>query len=543
MNELPLSNTADRHLGRILQMQAEQNGATEFLITDDQRITFAEAEDISNRLASGFQSLGVKPEDRVSFLMENTPEMILMCLALNKIGAIWVPVCTDYKGEWLLDTLLRSKSTILVTDKEYISRVQAIQSRLEYQHVVILEDDVANKNQAVSYETLLNHNPYDVDYNNMSYGDTCAILWTSGTTGKSKGVMQAHNNWVRSTLLGASLMYNCEKGDIIYCALPLYNSGAWITCVIRALIAGIGCVIEKKFSVTQFIDRITHFGATQTFVVGSMGVFLMGSEEKDNDADNPLREACIVPMPPNLWQAFEKRFDVHLARTGLGQSECLLTLNQEHSDVELPTYALGFPTPDVDVRLFDDDGNEVKKGEAGEICVKPLAPHILFNGYFDDKVATDNAYRGEWFLTGDMARQDPENGGFYFVDRKKDAVRFAGRNISTMEVESVVLRHPDVKEVAAFGIPSKALESEDELKLNVVLTDNAKTIKSEEGAISLCEFIAENAPHYFVPIYFEFVDSLPYTPTNKIQKFKLRERGVSESAYNIKQMGFKVKSE
>lgn len=535
MNPLELSDTRDRHLGRILQLQAQQNGDTQFLINDEQQITFGEAEQISNRLASGFNSLGVGPGDRVALYMGNVPQMVLSCLALNKLGAVWVPVCTDYKGEWLLDTIKRSRVSLLITDDAHCHRVREINSQLENLQYILLEGEATALPGALSYASLLQHPPMRADYDSMSYADTCAILWTSGTTGRSKGVMQAHNNWVRSTLLGSSLMYHNRPGDIAYCAMPLYNSGAWSTCIIRALIGGIGCVIEKKFSASQFMARVRQFHATQTFAVGAMGVFLANTPQTPTDAENPLREACIVPMPANLWEAFEKRFDLRLIASGLGQSECLLTLNQMHSSVKVPPYALGFPPPDADVRLFSDEGGEVPDGQAGEICVRPLAPHILFNGYFDDPQATAASFRGDWFLTGDMGRKDPETGAFYFVDRKKDAVRFAGRNISTLEVESVLLRHPDVKEAAAFGIPSAALASEDELMISIVLQEGASTAPE-----AFCQFLNDNAPHYFVPRYIDIVDALPYTPTNKVQKFKLREQGLSTETWDLRQSDYQV---
>jgi crotonobetaine/carnitine-CoA ligase len=301
------------------------------------------------------------------------------------------------------------------------------------------------------------------------------------------------------------------------------------------MIAGISCVIEEKFSVSQFMERIEHFNATQTFAIGAMGVFLMNTPERAEDAETPLREAAIAPMPPELWKKFEQRFGVRLNRAGLGQSECLLLLNQEHTDIELPTYCLGLPAPDVDVCLFDDTGQEVADGEVGEICVRPLAPHILFNGYFDDPETTAATYRGEWFLTGDMGRRDPANRAFYFVDRKKDAVRFAGRNISTLEVENVVRRHPAVKDVAAFGIPSELLASEDELKLNIVLTEGAAATPED-----FCAFINERAPHYFVPRYMEFVTELPYTPTNKVQKYLLRKAHLSKDTWDLKNSNYIV---
>lgn len=536
MNPLDLSNTGDRHLARILQLQAQQNGSTEFLISDKTRVTYGQAEDLTARLATGLANAGITKGDRVCLFMANAPEVVLICLALNKLGAIWVPICNDYKGEWLRDTLERSRPCALFTDRKLAPRLAEVADALGHTQVIALDENCNEFPNALQYRQLLQHTPFAFDHMSHSYGDTCAILWTSGTTGRSKGVMQAHNNWIRSTLLGTSLQYTLRPDDITYCALPLYNSGAWLTCVIRAMMAGIGCVIEEKFSVSQFMARIEHFNATQTFAIGAMGVFLMKSPEREDDALTPLREAAIVPMPPEQWEKFEKRFGVKLNRGGLGQSECLLHLNQEHSTIKLPTYSLGHPTPDVDVILCDDSGQEVADGETGEICVRPMAPHILFNGYFDNPVATAETFRGDWFLTGDMGRKDPATGGFYFVDRKKDAVRFAGRNISTLEVENVVRRHSAVMDVAAFGIPSEELASEDELKINIVL-EEGKTIIEEE----ICAFINEIAPHYFVPRYIEFVTGLPYTPTNKVQKFQLRKAGINAETWDLKRSSYQVR--
>lgn len=536
MNKLDLTDTRDRTLGKILQLQAAQNGETEFLITDDQRISFAEAERITNRLASGLKARGIEAGDRIGIYMGNRPEVVLLALAVNKLGAIWVPINTDYKGEWLLDTLLCSRCKMLVTDEPLQFRLAEIQDQVNEVQLLLLGDTTSSPLiSPYSYEELLASEPLRADYSVMDYGDTCAILWTSGTTGKSKGVMQSHNSWVRAIVQGSSVQYNSGEGDIIYCVLPLFNAAAWTTCILRALIEGIGCVIEARFSVTQFLARVKVFGATQTFAVGAMGVFLLDSPERGDDVNTPLTTAQVVPMPPDLWSKFEKRFGLRLLRSGLGQSECLLILTQLVDRDDVPVYALGFPQPDTDIRLFDDAGVEVADGEVGEVCIKPLAPHILFNGYFDSPQATADAYRGEWYKTGDMGRKDPETGAFFFVDRKKDALRFAGRNISTLEVESVVRRHPAVQDVAAFGIPSEEVESEHELKLNIILREG-----QSPSCEDICAFINENAPHYFVPRYMEFVDSLPYTPTNKVQKFKLREAGVNSSTWDIKQSDYRV---
>jgi crotonobetaine/carnitine-CoA ligase len=249
-----------------------------------------------------------------------------------------------------------------------------------------------------------------------------------------------------------------------------------------------------------------------------------------------LRLAQIVPLAPSQWPIFEQRFGVQLIRTGLGQSECQLVMTQLENRDDVPVYALGFPADDTLIRLLDDEGNEVASGEVGEICIKPLQPYLLFNGYFDNPEATAEAYFGDYYRTGDLARQDPATGAYFYADRKKDALRFAGRNISTLEVESIARRYPAVQDVAAFGIPSEEVESEQELKLNIILKEGCS-----DSAEAICSFINDNAPYYFVPRYLEFVDSLPYTPTNKVQKFKLREQGISERTWDLKKSRFVVR--
>ncbi|MFT4822299.1 MAG: crotonobetaine/carnitine-CoA ligase [Halioglobus sp.] len=537
MNKLDLHDTSDRIFSKMLSRQAQKSPDTQFLITDAVSITFDQAEQITSRLAAGFLKLDLKKGDRVALLMGNRVEMVLLALAINKLGAIWIPICTDYKGEWLLDTLQRSECEALVTDAQYQARIVEIAPKLAIARKILIDDGQASQlSDAVLYSDLAASEPVELDDGELDYGDTCAILWTSGTTGKSKGVMQSYNVWVRAIVEGCSVQYDSREGDIIYCVLPLFNTAAWITSIFRALIEGIPCVIEAKFSVTDFWERVEHFKATQTFAIGAMGVFLANAPAREDDAKTPLRVAQIVPMPPDLWGKFEQRFNVKLLRTGLGQSECQLVMTQLENREDVPVYSLGFPIADTKISLRDDDGQEVKVGDPGEICIKPLAPYVLFNGYFNNPEATELGYRDGWYLTGDMAKQDPQTGAYFFVDRKKDALRYAGRNISTLEVESVVRRHPDVADVAVFGIVSEEVESEHEVKINIVLRAGA-----EQSHESLCEFINANAPHYFVPRYMEFVENLPYTPTNKVQKFKLREIGVTEATWDRKLTSFEVK--
>lgn len=536
MNKLDLSDNKNRILPKMLTLQAQQNGATEYLITDDRRLTFAEAEKLTNSLAAGLKEMGVEPGDRIGFYLKSNIEIVLTALAVNKINAVWVPINTDYKGAWLSETIERSKSKVLVTETSLQDRIKEVENSLHGEKLVMLGDaSEITLNDAIPFSRLLEHSPLEPDYSAMDYGDTCAILWTSGTTGRSKGVLQSHNCWIRPIAQAASIYYDSRPGDVIYNVLPLYNSGAWITAIFRALYEGIPVVLEDRFSVTTFWDRIRHFGATQTFTLGAMHMFLWSAPAKPDDADNPLRIAQMVPMPEQLREPFSKRFGVELLPMGYGQSEVMVVLTPAFCMGEVPFSSLGKPLDDMELKLFDDDFNEVPQGSIGEMCIRPKAPHVIFNGYFDDPDANEKAFTGEWYHTGDLGRID-ENGAFWFVDRKRDAIRFAGRNISTMEVEMVVRKHPQVKDVAAFGLPSKEVESESELKINVVLAPDAELTHE-----ALAEFINDNAPYYFVPQYMEFVESLPYTPTNKVQKFKLRDLGLTDNTWSLKDSDYKVK--
>mgnify|MGYP001824935978 CR=1 FL=1 len=275
--KLTLEDHDERLFGKILARQAEDIPDTPFLVTDQASISFGEAEAETNRLAAGLAALDIGAGDRVVLYLSNRPEMVLLALAINKLSAIWVPINTDYRGAWLADAIVGSKPQLVITEMALAGRLDDPEEQVR---VVVMDDDQGTLPAgAIPYPVLREHAGHPPDYSSQHYGDTCAILWTSGTTGKSKGVMQSYNNWIRAIVGGASIAYDSAADDICYCPLPLYNSAAWLTCIYRALIEGIPCVIDSKFSVSQFWDRINKFGATQTFALGAMGAFLMAQPE------------------------------------------------------------------------------------------------------------------------------------------------------------------------------------------------------------------------------------------------------------------------
>ena len=533
MYKADLANTKLRTLPRLLQLQAQHNGDTVFLIDDQQSLTFSETQQRCLALATGFAELGIGKGDRVALYLSNCPEMVLVALAVNMLQAIWVPISTDYHGDWLADSVRRSRAKLLVTESALQQRMTDIEKSAGIEQLMVI--DAAADDPRLDFNQLLQQPAYQPDYAAMHYGDTCSIVWTSGTTGRSKGVMVSHNGWLRPIHQGTSVFYESLPGDVIFNVLPMYHAGAWNTSVLRALAEGITVVLEKHFSVQNFWQRIRKFGATQSFTLGALHIFLWKAPPGKYDQANPLRVLQAVPMPQELVKPFEQRFGLTLVGAGFGQSECMMITTEAGATEPLPENSIGFAKSDTLVRIFDDNDQKLAVGEVGEIRVKPLQPYIICNGYFDMPEATRAAWKDGWFCTGDLGWFD-ENGAFFFSDRKKDAVRFAGRNISTMEVESVVRQHPDVAEVAAYGIPSTELEAEDELKIDLVLTPGAAVTHAE-----IAKFINDRAPYYFVPRYMDFVASLPYTPTNKIQKYILREAGIGADTWDLKSSRYKVK--
>lgn len=538
MDGASFDEPAVRTLGQVLRIQAERRPDVPFVLSDSATWSYQEVDRLADRLATGLSGLGVRPRDNVAILSGNAPELVPLVFAVNRLGGVWVPTDTAFRGEWLRRTLLDGRAKVLVVDSGSAPALTGLLDETPVEHVVVIRDTgelSSGRTSVHSFEELAK-SAARPSHAEVTYGDTSAILWTSGTTGRPKGVMQSHNAWIRASLLGAASARTCSD-DVLYCSLPMHNSAAWVSVVFRALVAGIPFGLDPGFSVSTFWDRTRHFGATQAFTLGAMHMFLWNAPARDDDWDNPVRCMGAVPMPDELMEPFKRRFGVEVIQQGYGQSEVMGLISRiDDPDHSWNPGSVGSPLPGIEVRLLDSDDREVPVGCVGELCVRPTEPFVLFNGYFADPEATLAATRNLWYHTGDLGRTDAE-GQFYFVDRLRDLIRFKGRSVSSLAVEEVVRSHPDVAQVAAVGIPSEAMPSEAEIMVTVVVREGGSV-----GARDLASFVAENAPYYFVPRYIDFVEELPRTPTGKVQKFLLRERGVAHSAWDRDAEGFDPRS-
>ncbi len=535
---LNLDDPADRILGKVLRRNAELRPDAVYLMSGDQRWTYAQVNDRANAYAAGLARLGVERGDTVAFLMKTCVEFVFATFGLMKLGAVWVPTNTDYKGAWLRDTLNDSRADVLIADAAFMPRIGELQKDLRFERIVV-------RGEADAFEYDVQLHPIDElamdgggepDQQALSYGDTAAVLWTSGTTGRSKGVMQSHNAWIRGAISGA-VTSNTRDDDVMYCCLPMYNSASWVANVYRALVCGLPVGIDADFSASTFWKRCAHYGATQTFTLGAMHMFLWNAPPQPDDRDNPVRHASMVPLPDHLIQPIKDRFGIATIDQGYGQSEAMGIFQRRDDGTVWAPGSLGGVLPGIEVALVDDDDRPVPIGEVGEICARPTEPYVLFNGYFNNDEATLRSFRNLWYHTGDLGKRD-EAGNYYFVDRKADFIRYKGRNISSFAVEAAVNAHPAVAQSAAHGVTAAELDSEAEVKVCVVLKPGA-TVAPDE----LARFVNDNAPYFFVPRYVEFLDALPSTPTGRVQKFVLRDRGVTPETWDGVKAGFVVRKD
>jgi crotonobetaine/carnitine-CoA ligase len=295
------------------------------------------------------------------------------------------------------------------------------------------------------------------------------------------------------------------------------------------LVAEAEMVLLDHFSASRFWDEIRHYGATQFNYLGAVMPILAKQPERDDDADNPARIALGAGCPPAVMEEVEERFGIKCLE-GFGMTEIGIPIHVEVNDRRRGS--CGKPMDIYEVKLFDDDDKEVPAGEIGEIVFRPRVPFVMMSEYYNMPEKTLEACRNLWFHTGDLAKKD-EDGYFYFVDRKKDALRRRGENISSFEVERAINTHPKILESAAVAVQSEL--AEDEVKICVVLQPG-ETITPEE----LVVYANERMPYFAVPRYVEFLESLPKTPTERVQKYLIKQAGITANTWDREKAGVRV---
>ncbi len=510
----------------LLDEQADLRPDDPFLLSGDRRLSYAELAERTRRLAAGLRSVGIEAGRPVAILLDNGIPYVETWFSLARLGAIEVPLNPEQRGPTLEHMVLCSKADVLVCTPEHLEALARFTpAALEAFETVILEGsggavpDAARGKQVHSLDELarVTGEPGPAP----SPRSACGIMYTSGTTGPSKGVLVSHNYW---SFLGHQQAKICslDERDVMYCCLPLFHQAGQAACVMPMLAVGGSVAITDRFSASGWWEEIESFGATTFVAFAAMLTILFKRPPAPGDADNPARVGIVGHVLPELQKPFEERFGVRLLNIyGMTEADCTIYPRDWEST---PPGSIGLPDADnFEAELMDEDDEPVPEGVVGEICVRPKHPHIMMEGYHDMPVETLHACRNLWFHTGDLARRDSE-GFYFFVDRLKDAIRRRGENISSSEVEQVINSHPEVAESAVVGVPSEL--GEDEVMAFVVPRSGALT--PEE----LVRYASERMAYFMIPRFVELVEELPKTQTNKIAKSELKQRGVGERTWD-----------
>ncbi len=529
-----MENIKDNTIGKLIQEKALIHKDRVFLFFEDQKVTYKQLDIRSNQFAHGFKDFGIQKGDKVAIMMQNHPDYLYTWFGLAKLGAVEVPINTAYKGDSLKHIINNSDSKLLVIDASLIDRLLVIKEDLPQLKQIICRgkiDQEIFKSLHIPTSSINNffNCPIDLLKVDVNFTDPAGIVYTSGTTGLSKGVVLCHNVFIH----GAKVMIPLRQlgsHDILYTCLPLFHLNAQVLTIMNALMADAQVALSNRFSASNFWDEIRKYGATQFNYLGGMMTILLKQGPKENDADNPVRIALGAACPPEVMKQIEERFGF-ICMEGFGMSETGIVMHWTVDDRKIGT--CGKVLDDLfEVKLVDDDDLEVGVGEVGEIIVRPKKPYIMMSEYYKMPEKTLESFRNLWFHTGDYAKRD-EEGYYYFVDRKKDAIRRRGENISSFEVEKVINSHPKVLECAVFAVPSEL--GEDEVKANVVLRPG-ETLPPEE----LIKYCNERMAYFAIPRYLEFVSELPKTPTNRVEKYRLRQAGITENTWDREKAGIKI---
>lgn len=510
----------ERTMGRILAEKAARIPDKTFLIWDGRRYSYGELEAMTNRYAHGFEALGVRHGDHVAVMLPNCPEFFWVCWGLGKIGAVAVPINTAAKGELLRYFIHQSDATMVVVDDEWIDRMGAIAGQLDKVKQFVYRGGRSLADFPLSgagapvraLGELASDDASAPPLDAVTHDDIHLIMYTSGTTGPSKGVMCPHS---QGHAVGRALTvdFGYRADDVLYTCLPLFHGNAiWYTCY-AALWADAAIALAPRFSATRFWDEIRTSGATQFNTLGAMTNIIWKLPPGPHERDHQLRLCMTVPVPKEIYGEMQTRYGLTLTSV-FAMTENFAMTRFTPDDPPEKAGSAGSSRGSCELRIVGDDERELPSGQVGEIWMRPCMPGAMMKGYYRMPDETRREFSGEWFRTGDRGYLDGD-GYLYFVDRKKEAIRRRGENISAYEVELILSRHPAILEVAAIPVASEM--SEDDVMVYVVRKPDETLTHAE-----VVHFAAEHMSYFMVPRFVEFIEQLPKTASEKLEKYKLK---------------------
>jgi crotonobetaine/carnitine-CoA ligase len=529
------SETEQLTLRVLLERRLASDPDGEYLDVCATKLSVRQVHDTANRLANALAELGVEPGDRVATLIENSPEATLSWWGTVQAGGIGVPINTAYKGEYLRHQLADSGSKVVIVEASLAERLAPVFDQIdELAHLVVIGDAPDLPGNVHRWEDLLTADdraPSVVP----APGDLATFVYTGGTTGLSKGCMLSHN-YHAALAAQIGVCWDRTADDVVWTPLPLFHFNAITTAVVGPLLYGGRAAIYRRFSVSNFWSEMNRVGATITSTLGTMAYLLAHDTDRPEmpqsgapESNRTLRLIGAAPLPVEVDDVIRRRFGVSTFSGAYGVTEASLVSWQPTGMTNRPNAAGVINDEYFDVRIFDEDDNELPTGSDGEIVLRPKRPHVMFAGYWGKPEATVATSRNWWYHTGDIGHVD-EDRYLYFVDRKADYLRRRGENISSFEVERILMGHGQIADVAVHAVPSEL--TEDDLKITATLTDGAQLTQED-----LFRWCIDQLPYFALPRYIEFRAELPRSPVGRVLKRELRDEPIGPGVFDSEASG------
>lgn len=509
------------NVGDLYDRAVDFFGKNTALTYQDKSFTYAEMGRQALRLANAFQTLGLKKGDRIAFLMANCPEYVFCEYAVAKIGGVRVPLAVLLSSSDHVYMMNQAECTTLIYHEKMAGRIEEMSPLLEtVKNFICVGDNNTCQEGHLHLQTLMENSSPELQPVQIDPEDLAGIYYTGGTTGRPKGVMLSHRAWVYTVMIEMlELGFGWE--EVFIYPTPLTHAGG---CLMLPVLLRKGrCVIIDHFDPTLFLETVQKEKATMSFLVPTMIYVLLDYPELDKynleSLKNVIYGASAI-APDRLKQAMNRFGPIFTQLFGQTEAPMMISvLSREEHVVEDPVRekqilsSAGRPTYQTRIKLLDEQGNEVARGESGEVVV---SCGNMMHGYFKNPEATADTVRDGWLHTGDVAYQD-EEGFLYIVDRKKDMIVSGGFNIFPREIEDVLFEHPAVKGAAVIGVPHDKWG--EEVKA-VVTLHNGKSASPDE----LIQFVKERKGSLVAPKTVEFWDEIPLTNLGKVDKKAMRGR-------------------
>jgi crotonobetaine/carnitine-CoA ligase len=518
----------ERTLPWLLERQADAFGDKPLLRGGGEVWSYRDTVSKAAALAGNIRSAGLEPGDRVAVMCGNRPDVIRTWLGCGWSGMVTVPVNVALRGLQLEHVLVDSGAKLLVLEPSCLEYLELIESPLPgLERLWTVGDEPAPTSWR---DRPVERIPYDgpgTDPHRSRPGDTLTIFYTGGTTGPSKGVCSPHAQsywWGRN----AGTELGIGPSDVLHTTLPLFHTNGLHTFW-QALLAGATFSFGRRFSASRFVTELAESEATVTYLLGAMVKILLSRAPAPTDCAHSVRLALAPGTSPDALEEFEARFGIELV-DAYGSTETNMITSSGRPGSRRGT--MGQLVKGFEASVVDEHDQPVAPGAPGELVLRNSEPFSFFTGYWGNAQHTADACRNLWFHTGDRVVRD-EEGNFTFVDRIKDAIRRRGENISSWEVEQVLVSHPGVDHAAVVPVPAEL--GEDEVMAFIVPREGERPDPGD--IISHCE---PRLAYFAIPRFIEFVDELPLTQVGRVQKFVLRDRGRGPQTWDREAAGSAV---